>query len=121
MDITLFLGLVVLVSFVLMFVFAMQQHFVSAIVMMVMLVLSTTVCVEYKGNKDIVGLYYYPCEIIAQNEQSTYFAQIDSESPYIYWCPTNPEWDINGSYLLYMDSNGTKTKEDDSILVVWRE
>lgn len=121
MDITLFLSLVVLVFFVFMFVFAMKQHFVSAFVMMAMLILSTIVSVEYKENKDITGLYFYPCEIVAQNEQSTYFAQIDSENAPVYCCNTNPEWDANEVYLLHMDGNGTKDKSDDKVLVVWRQ
>ena len=98
---------------------AVKKHFLGAFLVCVGIVcLLIRDCWETKNQN---SFYYYPCEIVAQNEQYTYFAQIGEQNAPIYCCETNPEWSIDTCYLLYMDANKTPEREDDQIVVVWRQ
>lgn len=65
------------------------------------------------------GLYYLPAEVVSTGDGQTRFAQIDGEDPtqYVYAVPgTFPD---HIPYLLTMDSRGTDTPADDTVVVVW--
>lgn len=121
MDLTLFLGFISIFFFGAAIILASNNHHKSSVVMIMMCMITMVVFYLYKGNKEPNNFYYYPCEIIAQNEQSTYFGSVDIEHAPIYFCETNPEWEVDTCYLLYMDSKGTLEREDDEILAVWRQ
>lgn len=74
-----------------------------------------------KGYSTDDDTYYLPCEIVAQNETSTYFGTVDAEYQEIYAVETRcHEWPDDVPYLLYMDSKGTDDVRDDEVLCVWR-
>lgn len=75
----------------------------------------------HKGYDNNDDTYYLPCEIVAQNETSTYFGTVDAEYQEIYAVETRcHEWPDDVPYLLYMDSKGTEDVRDDEVLCVWR-
>ena len=75
----------------------------------------------YKGYANNDGTYYLPCEIVAQNETSTYFGTVDAKYQEIYAVETRcHEWPDDVPYLLYMDSKSTEDVRDDEVLCVWR-
>jgi len=67
-------------------------------------------------HKDNMSIYYMPAEIVAVNEESTYFG---NEEGHIYYCSRNRNWDLDVPYLLHMDSQGTTDVTDDVVLNVW--
>lgn len=74
-----------------------------------------------KGYSTDDDTYYLPCEIVAQNETSTYFGTVDAEYQEIYAVETRcHEWPDDVPYLLYMDSKSTEDVRDDEVLCVWR-
>ena len=74
-----------------------------------------------KGYSTDDDTYYLPCEIVAQNETSTYFGTVDAEYQEIYAVETRcHEWLDDVPYLLYMDNKGTEDVRDDEVLCVWR-
>ena len=121
MDLTLFLGFITLFFFGFSLLLISKGYNKSSVAMLLMCMICVAVFSLYKGNKELSDFYYYPCEIIAQNEQSTYFGGVDIKNAPIYFCETDPDWEVDTCYLLYMDSKGTPEREDDEILVVWRQ
>ena len=65
-----------------------------------------------------MNTYYMPAEIVAVNEESTYFG---NEEGHIYYCSRNPNWKSDVPYLLHMDSCGTEDVTDDIIMAVWHK
>lgn len=98
---------------------AVKKHLIGAFLVCVGIVF--LLIRDCWNTKNQSSFYYYPCEIVAQNKKYTYFAQIGEQNAPIYCCETNPEWRIDTCYLLYMDANKTPEREDDQIVVVWRQ
>lgn len=64
------------------------------------------------------NIKYIPAEIVATNDESTYFGTPDG---HIYAVETGlHRWPDDVPYLLNVDTNGTDERTDDEILVVWR-
>ena len=64
------------------------------------------------------SIRYIPAEIVATNDESTYFG---TPSGHIYAAETGlHHWPDDVPYLLNVDTNGTDDRTDDEILVVWR-
>lgn len=72
-----------------------------------------------KGLPDLDdNVRYIPAEIVATNDESTYFGTPDG---HIYAVETGlHRWPDDVPYLLNVDTNGTDERTDDEILVVWR-
>ena len=64
--------------------------------------------------------YYMEAEIVKSDTLGVTFAEYgtDGSRQYYYWC--NPSEYDEQPYLLTMATNGTYTKTDDEIVVVWR-
>ena len=74
-----------------------------------------------KGYSTDDDTYSLPCEIVAQNETSTYFGTVDAEYQEIYAVETRcHEWPDDVPYLIYMYSKGKEDVRDDEVLCVWR-
>lgn len=63
--------------------------------------------------------YYYPAEVISQEDGIVYFGGVDVDDPQVYTYATNNVFSANIPYLLTMDTRNTSNPEDDEILVVW--
>ena len=64
-------------------------------------------------------LYYLPAEVVDTQDGQTRFAQIDGESPTLYIYTVPGIFPDHIPYLLTMDTQGTDSPADDTVLVVW--
>ena len=60
---------------------------------------------------------YVPAEIVAENENYTFFSTNDG---HIFCVDKNENWPKDVPYLLDMETHGTDDVTDDEVLVVWR-
>lgn len=69
----------------------------------------------------IDNAFYYIGATIDNQKIAGYTTFITEEGE-LYTIDTNPEWDWDSIYLLTMDDNATpNNKEDDKVVVVWKE
>lgn len=64
-------------------------------------------------------LYYLPAEVVDSRDGLTRFAQIDGEAPTLYLYTVPGIFPDHIPYLLTMDTQGTDTPADDTVVVVW--
>ena len=64
-------------------------------------------------------LYYLPAEVVDTQDGQTRFAQIDAEDPTLYIYTVPGIFPDHIPYLLTMDTQGTDSPADDTVLVVW--
>lgn len=64
-------------------------------------------------------LYYLAAEVVDTQDGQTRFAQIDGESPTLYIYTASGIFPDHIPYLLTMDTQGTDSPADDTVLVVW--
>ena len=60
---------------------------------------------------------YVPAEIVAENENYTFFSTNDG---HIFCVDKNENWPTDVPYLLDVETHGTDDVTDDEVLVVWR-
>ena len=98
----------------------MDRKYKIVLFIFVAIFLLATVNIKFNFyNKDNYQTYYYPAEVISQENGIVYFGGVDVDDPQVYTYATNNVFSANIPYLLTMDTRNTSNPEDDEILVVW--